>query len=403
MFAGRRVLVGVSGGIAAYKVCQLVSDLVKSGAEVRVVLTSAARQFVQPLTFETLSRHRAYGDEDFWAARTEAEKPLHIELGQWAELLVLAPLTANTLAKLTFGLADNLLSNVVLASDCPVLLVPAMNTVMWEQEVVQRNINLLSQTNRFHWSGPDQGLMACDTTGIGRMAEVEELFPHTASLLWTKGKKDLQGKRALISAGGTREFLDPVRFIGNPSTGKMGFAIARSAFHRGAKVVLVHGPTTESLPLGVESLAVTSARQMHEVLRKQAAEADFIVMNAAVADVRPRTYSPIKTPKKELPRQLDIEPVPDILQDLTSARTPGQCFIGFAAQTGDIEEAAAEKLQRKDLDFLIANPVDQTDSGFGQENNRAIFMRRTGGGRIVPLVSKLELAHRMWDFVLQNT
>lgn len=403
MFAGRRVLVGVSGGIAAYKVCQLVSDLVKSGAEVRVVLTSAARQFVQPLTFETLSRHRAYGDEDFWAARTEAEKPLHIELGQWAELLVLAPLTANTLAKLTFGLADNLLSNVVLASDCPVLLAPAMNTVMWEQEVVQRNINLLSQTARFHWSGPDRGLMACDTTGVGRMAEVEELLPHTASLLWTKGKRDLQGKRVLVSAGGTREFLDPVRFIGNPATGKMGFAVARSAFHRGAKVVLVHGPTTESLPLGVESLAVTSAREMHEVLQKRALESDFIVMNAAVADVRPRAYSPIKTPKKELPRQLDIEPVPDILQDLTSARTSGQCFIGFAAQTGDIEEAAAEKLQRKNVDFLIANPVDQVDGGFGQENNQAIFLSRSGGGRIVPLVSKLELAHRMWDFVLQKT
>lgn len=167
MFADHRVLVGVSGGIAAYKVCQLVSDLIQSGAEVRVVLTSAAHRFIQPLTLATLARHRAYVDEDFWVAHAESAKPLHIELGQWAEVLVLAPLSANTLAKLAFGLADNLLSNVVLASDSPVLLAPAMNTVMWEQETVQRNVHLLAQTARFHWSGPDQGLMACDTPGVG--------------------------------------------------------------------------------------------------------------------------------------------------------------------------------------------------------------------------------------------
>ena len=401
MFAGRRVLVGVSGGIAAYKVCQLVSDLIKAGAEVRVVLTSAACRFVQPLTFETLARHRPYVDEDFWVAHAETAKPLHIELGHWAEVLVLAPLTANTLAKLAFGLADNLLSNVVLASDGPVLLAPAMNTVMWEQETVQRNVHLLSQTARFHWSGPDQGLMACDTTGVGRMAEVEELLPMVGSLLWTKGTRDLKDKHVLVSAGGTREFLDPVRFIGNPSTGKMGFALARSAYHRGAKVVLVHGPTQEPLPLGMENLAVTNAHQMHEVMRKRAPEADFIVMNAAVADVRPRSYSPAKIPKKELPKHLELESVPDILQDLTSRRTPGQCFIGFAAQTGDIQEAATEKLERKDLDFLVANPVDQPAGGFGQENNQAILIRSNGAGRIVPLVSKLELAHRMWDFILR--
>lgn len=402
MFAGRRVLVGVSGGIAAYKVCQLVSDLVKAGAEVRVVLTNSARQFVQPLTFETLSRHRAYGDEDFWAKKTEAEKPLHIELGQWAEVLVLAPLTANTLAKVTFGLADNLLTNVILASEGPVLLAPAMNTVMWEQETVQRNINLLSQTARFHWSGPDRGLMACDTTGVGRMSEVEELLPQVGSLLWTKGKRDLQGKRVLISAGGTREFLDPVRFIGNPSTGKMGMALARSAFHRGAEVVLVHGPTTESLPLNIEHVAVTGAQEMHQILRERAPEADFVVMNAAVADVRPRRYSSEKIPKKELPPNLELALVPDILQDLTSRRTPGQCFIGFAAQTGDIEVAATEKLKRKDMDFLIANPVDQVNAGFAHDNNQAIFLSRHSSGRLVPLVSKLELAHRMWDFVLNS-
>src|SRR4028119_1084919 len=218
-----KVLIGIGGGIAAYKVCEVISSLFKSGGEVRVILTRSAQEFITPLTVATLSRHQAYTDDDFWQAING--RPLHIELGEWADVLLLAPLTANTLGKLTYGLADNLLTNTVLASTSPVLLAPAMNTDMWEQVAVQRNWQQLLQDPRYHSVGPGAGLLACDRIGAGRMAEPPEIIASVQSLLHTQGKRDLAGKRVLISAGGTREHLDPVRFIGNPSTGKMGLEI----------------------------------------------------------------------------------------------------------------------------------------------------------------------------------
>ncbi|MCY7278810.1 MAG: bifunctional phosphopantothenoylcysteine decarboxylase/phosphopantothenate--cysteine ligase CoaBC, partial [Phormidesmis sp. CAN_BIN44] len=231
---GRRILIGVGGGIAAYKVCAVVSTLAKAGAEVQVILTDSAKAFVTPLTFATLSRHSAHTDDSFW--QPTHDRPLHIALGEWAEVFVVAPLTANTLAKLTYGMADNLLTNTVLASTCPVLLAPAMNTDMWQQQSVQRNWRQIQTDFRYHVANPGKGILACDRVGTGRMAEPEELLPHIYSLLHTQGKRDLTGKRVLISAGGTREFLDRVRFIGNPSTGKMGVALAQAALHRGAIV-----------------------------------------------------------------------------------------------------------------------------------------------------------------------
>ena len=242
MLRGRRVLIGIGGGIAAYKVCEVVSTLFKAGAEVRVILTASAQEFITPLTLATLSRHPAYTDEMFW--QPTHQRPLHIYLGEWAEVFAIAPLTANTLAKLTHGMADNLLTNTVLASTCPVLLAPAMNTEMWQQISVQRNWQQLLTDSRYHGMNTGYGLLACDRVGAGRMAEPAEIFTHIQSLLQTSGKRDLLGKRVLISAGGTREHLDPVRFIGNPSTGKMGLALAQIALHRGAAVTLVHAPAS---------------------------------------------------------------------------------------------------------------------------------------------------------------
>ncbi len=238
MLFGRRVLIGVGGGIAAYKVCELVSSLFKAGAEVKIILTNCAQAFITPLTLATLSRHRAYTDADFW--QPTHKRPLHIDLGEWAEVLVIAPLTANTLAKLAYGMADNLLTNTVLASKCPVLLAPAMNTEMWEQVAVQRNWQQLLVDKRYHGMQTSYGLLACDRVGAGRMAEPGEIFTHVRSLLHTQGRRDLLGKQVLISAGGTREYLDPVRFIGNPSTGKMGLALAQAALHRGANYPPYH-------------------------------------------------------------------------------------------------------------------------------------------------------------------
>jgi phosphopantothenoylcysteine decarboxylase/phosphopantothenate--cysteine ligase len=396
----KRVVVCVGGGIAAYKVCELVSTLFKSGVELRIILTKSAQKFITPLTLSTLSRYQAYTDENFW--QPIYSRPLHIELGEWADLIVIAPLTANTLAKLAYGMADNLLTNTVLASTCPVLLAPAMNTDMWEQVAVQRNWQQLLTDSRFYGMETGSGLLACDRIGAGRMAEAAEIFIYIQSLLYTQGKRDLVGKEVLISAGGTREYLDPVRFIGNPSTGKMGLALAQAALHRGAKAILVHCPGSWDVPLGVEAIPVITAEEMQGVMLKHLPSADIIIMSAAVADVKPRDYSSEKLPKRSLPENLPLAAVPDIVAELGKRKQPHQYLIGFAAQTGDIITPAREKLQRKKLDAIVANPIDKVDSGFGSDNNQAVFLDKEGREVEIPACSKLEMAHYLFDFFKQN-
>ncbi len=397
MLPSRRVLIAVGGGIAAYKICEVVSTLFKLGVEVRVVLTRSAQQFITPLTLATLSRHPAYTDENFW--QPTHSRPLHIDLGEWADLIVIAPLTANTLAKLAYGMADNLLTNTVLASTCPVLLAPAMNTDMWEQQAVQRNWQQLLIDRRFHGMNTASGLLACDRVGAGRMAEPLEIIAYVQSLLHTSGKRDLLGKRVLISAGGTREHLDPVRFIGNPSTGKMGLALAQAALHRGASVTLVHTPASWEVPLGVQAIPVVSAEEMQASMVQNLPNADVIVMSAAVADVKPREYSHEKLAKKSLPQALPLEPVPDIVAELAQLKQPHQRLIGFAAQTGDIVTPALEKLHRKNLDAIVANPIDEPNSGFGSDNNQAIFLDKQGQKIEIPPCSKLQMAHHIFDLL----
>jgi len=396
---GRKILIGISGGIAAYKVCEVVSTLAKAGAEVKVILTNAAQEFITPLSLATLSRHPAYTDRDFWQATHS--RPLHIELGEWAEIFVIAPLTANTLAKLAGGFADNLLTNTVLASRCPILLAPAMNTDMWEQLAVQRNWRQVLTDERFCGMSPGSGILACDRVGAGRMAEPGEILAHIESLLHTGGKQDLRGKRVLISAGGTREHLDPVRFIGNPSSGKMGIALAVAAFHRGAAVTLVHTMDEALLPRGLfRAIAVVSALEMREAMLSCFPEADVTVMAAAVADVRPRDYFGEKLPKRSLPSALALEVVPDILAELGSLKQAGQKLIGFAAQSGDIVKPALEKLGRKKLDAIAANPIDKIGAGFNSDTNQAILINSQGKQVEILPCTKLEMAHRLYDFVL---
>jgi phosphopantothenoylcysteine decarboxylase/phosphopantothenate--cysteine ligase len=397
---GRRVLIGIGGGIAAYKVCEVISTLAKAGVEARAILTDAAQQFITPLTVATLCRHPAYTDQAFW--QPIHNRPLHIELGEWAEVLAIAPLTANTLAKLAYGMADNLLTNTVLASTCPILLAPAMNTDMWEQQAVQRNWKQIQIDPRYHSVGPGAGILACDRVGKGRMAEPKAMLPQIFSLLHTQGKRDLVGKRVLISTGGTREYFDPVRFIGNPSTGKMGLALAHAALHRGAHVTLVHAPTAEDLPLDVQAIAVTSAEDMRQAMLENFANADWIVMAAAVADVKPANFSDEKLPKRSLPTALPLEPVPDILVELGDRKQSHQRLIGFAAQTGDIIAPALEKLQRKKLDAIVANPIDQPNSGFGSDQNQAVFLDQQGRKLVIEPCSKLQMAHYLFDFVIDG-
>jgi phosphopantothenoylcysteine decarboxylase / phosphopantothenate---cysteine ligase len=392
-----RILVGVSGGIAAYKVCQLVSQLVQVGMEVRVVMTDAAQQFVAPLTFATLSRHGAYTDQDFWQA--SHSRPLHIELGEWADLIVLAPLTAHTLGKLAHGLADNLLTNILLASTAPVILAPAMNTDMWEQASVQRNWKMLLDDRRYRAAPPESGLLACDRVGAGRMAEPETLLVQVRSLLLRRDL-DLLGKQILVSAGSTREFLDPVRYLGNPSSGKMGAAIAQAASYRGAQVTLVHGPMQpadlQTLG-GVRLIPILTAGEMRAALLQEIAAADWTFMAAAVADLKPKDYFEAKVPKANLPKKLALTEVPDIIANLSNRRQRHQRLIGFAAQTGEYEALAKEKMQNKDLDAIVANPVDLAQGGFGSDLNQGVWLDRWGRREVIPLCSKLEMAHRILD------
>ncbi|ACB51409.1 bifunctional phosphopantothenoylcysteine decarboxylase/phosphopantothenate--cysteine ligase [Crocosphaera subtropica ATCC 51142] len=400
MLKSKSVLIGIGGGIAAYKVCEVISSLFQAGAKVRVILTETGQQFITPLTVSTLSRHQAYTDADFWQANHS--RPLHIALGEEADLFLIAPLTANTLGKLTHGLADNLLTNTVLASRCPILLAPAMNTEMWEQPVIRRNWQQLTQNSRYHSIGPGSGLLACDRVGSGRMAEPAEIITQLQSLAHTQGQQDFNGKRILISGGGTREHLDPVRFLGNPSTGKMALALAQAASDRGGIVTLVHGPIApELLPISpnYQLISVVSADQMEAVMMSHFVESEIIIMSAAVADVKPAYYTNHKLPKKELPTDLKLESVTDILAKLGSLKKADQILIGFAAQTGDIINPALDKLKRKKLDLIVANPIDKPDSGFGTDTNQAIFIKADGQQQPIKSCSKLELAHQLLDFV----
>jgi phosphopantothenoylcysteine decarboxylase/phosphopantothenate--cysteine ligase len=396
----RRVLIGIGGGIAAYKVCEVISRLYQVGIEVRAILTETAQQFVPPLTISTLSRHRAYTDSDFWCPTNP--RPLHIELGEWAELIVIAPLTANSLGKLAHGFADNLLTNTVLASRCPILLAPAMNTDMWEQESVQKNWQSILENSRYHGLNPGAGLLACDRLGAGRMAEPSAIVSAVHSLLHTGGKRDLLGKHLLISTGGTREFIDPVRFIGNPATGKMGVALTQAALHRGARVTLVYANTDTSELANdgsLQTVKVSSAAEMGEAMLNSFPEADCVLMSAAVADVKPANYSPEKLPKKDIPLKLPLVPVPDILAQLGRLKQRHQLLVGFAAQTGNIVKPALEKLKQKNLDAIAANPIDQPLAGFGVETNQAILIDAKGRQEQIENCSKLQFSHHLLDFV----
>ncbi|WAS04779.1 bifunctional phosphopantothenoylcysteine decarboxylase/phosphopantothenate--cysteine ligase CoaBC [Gloeomargaritales cyanobacterium VI4D9] len=389
-----RILVGIGGGIAAYKICELISRWVQENHQVRVILTQMAERFITPLTVSTLSRQHAYTDGDFWQV---TGRPLHIELGQWAEVILVAPLTADLLAKIAHGQADDLLTNTLLASTAPVLVAPAMNTTMWQKQSVQDNYQKIQSWAQFHSVGIRSGLLACDAVGPGRMAQPEEIHPWVHSLLITGGKRDLAGYKILVTAGGTREYLDPVRFLGNPATGAMGLALAQAANHRGAEVTLIHAPVGGSLPALDRVVAVTSGAEMYQAVVDAFPTQDWCLMAAAVGDVQPRHYHPEKLPKRDLPDCLPLQPVPDILQALGTSKQPHQLLVGFAAQTGDITSPAWEKLRHKNLDAIVANPVDEPGAGFGSATNRGVWLDRLGQWRDLPLVPKLTLAHQILD------
>ena len=395
--AGRRILVGISGSIAAVKLPLVVSALAKRGAHVRCVLTPSAEQLVSSVALASLSRHRCYLDADQWSHA--ADRPLHIELAEWAELVLLAPLSATTLGRWVHGLADTLLASTLLATEAPVLAAAAMNTGMWQSPPVRRNWQQLLTVERVLPLGPTAGLLACDRQGDGRMAEPELLVLALESLALWGWRRDWQGRRLLVTAGPTREPLDPARCITNPSTGLMGVLLAQAAHLRGARVDLVHGPLqVEPAWLnGLDCHGTPTAAAMQQSLVELQPQVDAIAMAAAVADHRRAQPATHKAAKAELANSLSSgwEPVPDLLAELVQRRQGQQPILGFAAFSGDGLAAARGKLQRKGCELLFANPIDQHGSGFAAHTNQGWLLGPGAAERPLPKASKLAIAHQL--------
>lgn len=368
--AGRRIVLGISGGIAAYKMTWVVRLLKKAGADVRVILTPDAERFVTPLTLGTLSEHEVHST--LWPEQAEGSWTKHVHLGLWADLIVVAPATAQTLAKMAHGMCDNLLTAVLLSARCPVLACPAMDHDMYLHPATQANLSLL-RSRGVHVMDPATGPLASGLVGEGRLREPEEIVAEITRLLTPN--TPLAGQNVLVTAGPTREYLDPVRFISNPSTGTMGFALAAEAAKRGATVTLVSGPTPLATPPGVSRIDVVSAREMHDVVLPLAEAAQWVFMAAAVSDYAPADVAEQKRKKQDGPETLTFVRTPDILATLGARKPDGQRLIGFAMETERGEAHAMEKLVRKRLDAIVLNLLNEPGAGFGTGTNRVTLLR----------------------------
>ncbi len=386
---GKRVLLGVTGSIAAYKAADLASKLSQLGLEVDVILTRAAAEFISPLTFQSVTGRRAYLDRDLWGAQGHV---LHIGLGKEADLALVAPATANTLAKLATGNADNLLTLTLLACEAPLMLAPAMDGGMYDHAATQANVRLLKERGA-EIIGPQMGHLASGISGVGRMVEPQELAGQVRVALGRGGL--LAGRKVVVSAGGTQEAIDPVRVIANRSSGKQGYAIAQAALDLGAQVTLVSGPTALTAPVGAELIPVTSALEMEQAVLETCEGADALVMAAAVADFRPKNPPQSKMKRAEGAPTIELTANPDILKAVSAQReksgTP-KLLVGFAAESDDLLKNAQGKLKAKGLDLLAANDISAKDAGFEVDSNRVLLLDKGGGEEQLELMSKAEVA-----------
>lgn len=389
MLENRRIVVGVTGGIAAYKAAELVSRLKKAGAQVRVVMTENALKFIPALTLETLSGNRAYVDQ--FSREFEIE---HIALAKWAELFVVAPATANFIGKMACGIADDLMSTTAMAMTCPVLIAPAMNTNMWKNPACRANMEKLISRGVLT-VGPESGKLACGDADVGRMSEPETILGRIEDIL--KRRQDLAGRTVMVTAGPTVERIDPVRYITNRSTGKMGYAIAEAARDRGARVILVSGPVNlEPLP-GVEMVQVTSSKELCENVLKRGPEADMVIQAAAPADFTPAQVADRKI-KKQPGEGMTLELVPttDIASELGRRKHAGQVLVAFAAETNDVIENARKKLKKKNADMIVANDVTAPGAGFGTDTNLITIITAESAAEL-PLMTKRQAADAIID------
>ena len=391
MLTGRHVVMGVTGGIAAYKACEVVSRLKKLGADVDVIMTENAARLVAPLTFETLSA-RPVSVDTF--ARMASWDVRHISLAQKADLMLVAPATANLMAKLACGIADDMLTTTLLATKAPIVLAPAMNTGMWTAEATQQNLRTLLARG-VRTVGPDSGRLACGDSGAGRMSEPEAIVEAVCGLLCHR--RDMEGLRVLVTAGPTVERIDPVRYLTNDSSGKMGYALAEAARDRGARVTLLSGPVHIAPPQGVETVPVISTQSLYDAMLERCGEQDIIVQAAAPADYRVEHPAAQKLKKRAgEPLVLTLVENPDIAKAVGKRKRPGQVLVGFAAETQDLLANAKGKLAGKNLDLIVANDVTAEGAGFGTDTNLVTLITREGETAL-PLMSKREVAGRIWD------
>ena len=391
---GKKIVLGVTGGIAVYKAVDLVSKLRKEGAEVRVVMTDSAAKFVTPLTFKEISGNPVASS--MWAEAHEFNVE-HIALADWADLMIIAPATANILAKAANGIADDLLSTVILASKTPIILCPAMNCQMYDNPISQNNLKKLADYG-FVIMQPARGYLACGTSGIGRLPEPAEIISFTKNFISHK-EGDLKGLKILVTAAGTREPIDPVRFVGNRSSGKMGYAVAQAAAERGADVVLVSGPSSLNPPPNVEIVNVETTREMMDAVLAKYAEMDIVIKAAAVAD-----YCPHEVAEQKIKKATDdaltivLDKNPDILKKLGELKTK-QFLVGFAAETQNLLANATEKIKKKNLDMIVANDVTMAGAGFNYDTNVVKFLFPDGEVKNLEKMSKLEVAQVLLDEV----
>jgi len=391
----KTILVGVTGGIAAYKICTLVSSLKKAGHDVHVLLTKEAEEFVTPLVMQTLSQNKVITDM-FTVDYTPDVH--HISLANAADVFVIAPATANVIAKIAHGMADDMLTTTFLASTCPKLIVPAMNTHMLENPITQDNIEICKKYG-MHVMGSASGYLACGDTGSGRMPEPDEIQDALYAVM--SDDKYLLGKKVLVTAGPTREALDPVRYLTNHSSGKMGYALARAARNAGAEVTLVKGHTSLKDPYGVNVIDITSAEDMKNAVLSCSDRMDAIIMAAAVADYRPAEVADQKIKKKDDDLSISLERTTDILKALGEKKKDGQVLIGFAMETQDLIENASKKLSAKNADFIVANSIAEAGAGFGVDTNNVHILSREGQNDL-GLLSKDETAEKILEFCLKK-
>ncbi len=403
MLQGKNVVLGVTGGIAAYKACEIISGLKKIGANIDVIMTRSATEFVTPYTFQSLTGNSVtvnmFETPKYWDME-------HISLAQKSDILLVAPATANIMGKVAAGIADDMLSTTIMASDKPVVFAPAMNTKMFENPVVQKNMQTLIKRG-YHIIPPKGGILACGDEGQGKLQEVSLILEELQRIYEEERKgpeKDLKGLRFLVTAGPTREIIDPVRFLSNHSTGKMGYEVAKAIIKRGGTVTLISGPSTLEAPEGAQRVMVETAEEMYEAVKEAYPRCDVLIKSAAVSDYRPKTREAQKVKKDSREQEMELVLVrnPDILLEMGKIKAPGKIHVGFAAETENIIEYGKEKIKKKNLDFIVANDVTEEGAGFAHSTNIVHFIDKKGNHRKTEKAEKSAIAHEILDEVLKQ-